>query len=68
MSDLTGRLVKIKPEWLNKDEPQIIFRVLEDRDSRLLIQELPEYKAPFRTFLHTEEVLKDWVIILDGGK
>ena len=60
-----GWLVQIKPEWLNPNERQIVYVVLEDRDSRILIQELPQYKSEFRTFLHTESVLKEWVNIID---
>lgn len=60
-----GWLVQIKPEWLNPNERQIVYVVLEDRDSRILIQELPQYKSEFRTFLHTESVLKEWVNVID---
>ena len=60
-----GWLVQIKPEWLNPGERQIVYVVLEDRDSRILIQELPQYKSEFRTFLHTESVLKEWVNVID---
>lgn len=60
-----GWLVQIKKEWLNPEEPQIVYVVLEDRDDRILIQELPQYKSEFRTFLHTESVLKEWVNVID---
>lgn len=60
-----GWLVQIKPEWLNPNERQIVYVVLEDRDSRILIQELPQYKSEFHTFLHTESVLKEWVNVID---
>lgn len=60
-----GWLVQIKKEWLNPNEPQNPMVVLEDRDDRILIQELPQYKPEFRTFLHTESVLKDWVDVID---
>lgn len=60
-----GWLVQIKPEWLNPNERQIVYVVLEDRGPRLLIQELPQYKLEFRTFLHTESVLKEWVNVID---
>lgn len=63
--DWGGWLVQIKPEWLNPNERQIVYVVLEDRDSRILIQELPQYKSEFRTFLHTESVLKEWVNVID---
>ena len=60
-----GWLVQIKPEWLNPGERQIGYVVLVDRDSRILIQEHPQYKSEFRTFLHTESVFKDWVNVID---
>lgn len=60
-----GWLVQIKPEWLNPRERQIVYIVLEDRDDRILIQELPQYKIEGRSFLHTESVLKEWVNIID---
>ena len=60
-----GWLVQIKPEWLNPDERQIVYVVLEDRGPRLLIQELPQYKSACRSFLHTESVLKAWVNVID---
>ena len=60
-----GRLVQIKPEWLNPGERQIVYVVLEDRDDRVLIQELPQYKTEGRSFLHTESVLKEWVNVID---
>lgn len=63
--DWGGWLVQIKPEWLNPRERQIVYVVLEDRGPRLLIQELPQYKSEFRTFLHTESVLKAWVNVID---
>jgi hypothetical protein len=60
-----GWLVQIKPEWLNPGERQIVYVVLEDRDDRVLIQELPQYKTKGRSFLHTESVLKEWVNVID---
>lgn len=60
-----GWLVQIKTEWLNPCERQIVYVVLEDRDNRILIQELPQYKSEFRTFLHIESVLKEWVNVID---
>ncbi len=63
--DWGGWLVQIKPEWLNPGERQIVYVVLEDRGPRILIQELPQYKPEFRTFLHTESVLKEWVNVID---
>lgn len=63
--DWGGWLVQIKPEWLNPEERQIVYVVLEDRGDRILIQELPQYKSEFRTFLHVESVLKEWVNVID---
>ena len=63
--DWGGWLVQIKKEWLNPGEPQHPMVVLEDRDDRILIQQLPQYKPEFRTFLHTESVLKVWVDVID---
>ena len=60
-----GWLIQIKKEWLNPGEPQNPMVVIEDRDDRILIQELPQYKPEFRTFLHMESVLKEWVDIID---
>ena len=60
-----GWLVQIKKEWLNPGERQIVYVVLEDRDDRILIQELPQYKPENRTFLHTESVYKRWVNVID---
>lgn len=63
--DWGGWLVQVKSEWLNPGERQIVYVVLEDRGDRILIQELPQYKSEFRTFLHTESVMKDWVNVID---
>lgn len=63
--DWGGWLVQIKSEWLNPGESQHPMVVLEDRGSRILIQELPQYKPEHRTFLHTESVLKAWVNVID---
>lgn len=63
--DWGGWLVQIKKEWLNPGEPQQPMVVLEDRDDRILIQQLPQYKPEFRTFFHTESVLKVWVDVID---
>ena len=63
--DWGGWLVQIKPKWLNPGERQIVYMVLEDRDTRILIQELPQYVSEFRVFPHTESVLKDWVNVVD---
>ena len=60
-----GWLVQIKPEWLNPGERQITYVVLEDRDDRVLIQELSQYKTEGRSFLHTESVLKEWINVID---
>ena len=63
--DWGGWLVQIKTEWLNPGERQSVYVVLEDRDDRILIQELPQYKPEFRTFPHVESVLKEWVNVID---
>ena len=60
-----GWLITIKDEWLNPGESKQPMIVLEDRDDRILIQQLPQYKPDFRTFLHTESVLKKWVDVVD---
>lgn len=60
-----GWLVVIKDEWLNPGESKQPMIVLEDRDDRILIQQLPQYKPEFRTFLHTEVVLKEWANVVD---
>jgi hypothetical protein len=60
-----GWLIQIKKEWLNPGETQQPMVVLEDRGPRILIQQLPQYKPEFRTFLHTESVLKEWVDVID---
>lgn len=60
-----GWLVTIKDEWLNPGESKQPMVVLEDRDDRILIQQLPQYKPSFRTFLHIESVLKKWVDVVD---
>lgn len=63
--DWGGWLVQIKKEWLNPNERQIVYVVLEDRGDRILIQELPQYQSDTLTFLHQETVLKDWVNVID---
>ena len=63
--DWSGWLVQIKLECRYPCERQIVYVVLEDRDDRILIQELPQYKSEFRTFLHTESVMKSWVNVID---
>lgn len=60
-----GWLVQIKTKWLNPGESQEPMVVLEDRGPRILIQQLPQYKPEYRTFLHTEVVLKEWVNVID---
>jgi hypothetical protein len=60
-----GWLIQIKTAWLNPGETQQPMVVLEDRGDRILIQQLPQYKPEFRTFLHTESVLKEWVDVID---
>lgn len=63
--DWGGWLVVIKDAWLNPGESKQPMVVLEDRGDRILIQQLPQYKPEFRTFLHTESVLKSWVDVVD---
>lgn len=63
--DWGGWLVTIKDEWLNPGERKQPMVVLEDRGPRILIQQLPQYKPEFRTFLHTESVLKEWCDVVD---
>lgn len=63
--DWGGWLVRIKDEWLNPGEVANPMVVLEARGDRVLIQQLPQYKPEFRTFLHTESVLKEWCIVID---
>ena len=60
-----GWLIKIKDEGRNPGEPDEPYVVLEDRGPRILIQQLPQNKPEFRTFLHTESVLKEWVNVID---
>lgn len=60
-----GWLVQIKKEWLNPNEQQAVYAVLEDRGPRILIQILPQYKLPNLSFLSTEVVLKEWVNVVD---
>jgi hypothetical protein len=60
-----GWLVQIKKEWLNPNEQQAVYVVLEDRGPRILIQILPQYKLPNLSFLSTEVVLKEWVNVID---
>ena len=60
-----GWLVQIKKEWLNPNEQQAVYVVLEDRGPRILIQILPQYKLPNLSFLSTESVLKEWVNVID---
>ena len=60
-----GWLIKIKPEWLNPGERDVPYLVIDDRGPRILIQELPQYKTSFRTFLLTESILKEWAIVVD---
>lgn len=63
--DWGGWLIRIKDEWLNPGEVAHPMAVLEDRGPRILIQQLPQYKPEFRTFLHTESVFKEWCDVID---
>ena len=61
--DWSGKLVKIKQEWLSKDEWDIPYLVLEDREDRVLVQELRQYSK--NTFLGTWCWAKDMMYIVD---
>jgi hypothetical protein len=63
--DWGGWLVRVKDEWLNPGESAQPMVVLEDRGDRILIQQLPQYKSENRAFLHTESVMKEWVLVID---
>lgn len=38
-----GTLVKVRKEWMEPGERDIPYMVIEDRDDRVLVQELKEY-------------------------
>ena len=61
--DWSGKLVKIKQEQLSKDERDIPYLVLEDREDRVLVQELRQYSK--NTFLGTWCWAKDMMYIVD---
>ena len=56
-------LVKVKPEWLEPDERDVPYLVLEDRGDRVLVSELRPYSNNF--FLGTHCWSKDWCYIID---
>lgn len=60
-----GWLVQIKREWLNPGERQVVYVVLEDREDRVLIQVLPQYKKDKNTLSSTECVPKEYLNIID---
>ena len=61
--DWSGKLVKIRKEWLAKDERDIPYLVLEDREDRVLVQELKQYSKT--VFLYTWRWAKDMMYIVD---
>jgi hypothetical protein len=56
-----GWLIQIKTEWLNPNEKQQVYIVLEDCGTHILIQRLTQTKL----ILCTESVLKEWVDVID---
>lgn len=66
--DWSGWLVQPKKEWLNPNELQLPYIVLEDRGPRILVQLLPEYQQkhyPNLSFPCMESGLKDWYEVID---
>ena len=62
-SDWTKCLVKVKPEWLEVNEPDVPYLVLEDRGDRVLVSEIRPYaKQPL---LGTWCWSKDTLYIID---
>ena len=61
--DWSGKLVKVKQEWLSEGERDIPYLVLEDREDRVLVQELKQYSK--NTFLGTWCWAKDTMYIVD---
>lgn len=47
-----GTLVRVRKEWLAPYERDIPYLVLEDREDRVLVQDLPQYSRN-RAFLGT---------------
>ena len=60
-----GWLVQVKTEWLNPGERQVVYVVLEDRDDRVLIQILPQYKKDKDSLYSTECVPKECLNVID---
>lgn len=63
MDNWEGALIKIKPEWMEPNERDIPYLVLEDRGDRVLVQELREYSTNY--FLGTWVWSKDWCYVVD---
>lgn len=63
--DWSGWLVRPKKEWLNPGEQPHPYVVLEDRDTRILIQLLPQYKSKNFVFPVIESGFKDWYEVID---
>lgn len=61
--DWTHCLVKVKPEWLAKDERDVPYVVLEDRGTSVLVSEIRPYAK--NTFLGTWCWAKDTLYIID---
>lgn len=66
--DWSGWLVQPKKEWLNPNEAQLPYVVIEDRGPRILVQLLPEYQQkhyPNMSFPIMESALKEWYEVID---
>ena len=66
--DWSGWLVQPKKAWLNPNELQLPYVVIEDRGPRILVQLLPEYQAkhyPNISFPCMEAGLKEWYEVID---
>jgi len=63
--DWKGCLIKVKKEWMDPNERDIPYLVIEDRDDKILVQMLKEYANPNRAFLDTWCWAKDWCYIID---
>ena len=66
--DWSGWLVQPKKEWLNPNEAQLPYVVIEDRGPRILVQLLPQYQEkhyPNMSFPVMESGLKEWYEVID---
>ena len=66
--DWSGWLVQPKKEWLNPNEAQLPYVVIEDRGPRILVQLLPQYQEkhyPHMSFPIMESALKEWYEVID---